>query len=205
VDARLDVRFAGGIGYASRQLSMSSPIELWHAEHVNFSQLLRLLEHQLGRFHQDEQPDYVLMLDIVDYLRHYPDRFHHAREDVAFERLVAHDPSLRVRINRLLQEHRVISRAGDELLRLLNDVADEAVVLREDVETAVATYLVYYRHHLATEEREIMPRAATLLTAQDWSAVAATVPAGRDPLFGDAADARYLELRRLIDVESQDA
>ena len=86
-----------------------------------------------------------------------------------------------MRINRLLQEHRVIARAGDELLRMLNDVADEAVVLREDVETAVATYLVYYRHHLATEEREIMPRAATLLTAQDWSAVAAAAPVGRDP------------------------
>jgi hypothetical protein len=50
-----------------------------------------------------------------------------------------------------------------------------------------------------------MPRAAALLTAQDWSAVAAAVPAGRDPLFGDAADARYQELRRLIDVESQGA
>jgi len=184
---------------------MAAAIEQWHAEHVNFSQLLGLLERQLGRFHQDEQPDYVLMLDIVDYLRHYPDRFHHAREDVAFERLVAHEPNLRVRINRLLQEHRVIARAGDELLRLLNDVADEAVVLREDVETALATYLVYYRHHLGTEEREIMPRAAAMLTDQDWSAIAAAVPAGRDPLFGDAADARYQQLRRLIDVESQGA
>ncbi|MEJ2175865.1 MAG: hemerythrin domain-containing protein [bacterium] len=184
---------------------MSGPTDQWHAEHVNFSQLLALLERQLGRFHEDEHPDYVLMLDIVEYLRHYPDRFHHAREDVAFERLAERDPALRVRINRLLQEHRVIARAGDELLRLLNDVADEAVVPREEVETAVATYLVYYRHHLATEEREIMPRAAALLTPEDWAAVAAAVPAGRDPLFGDAADARYQQLRRLIDLESKTA
>jgi hemerythrin-like domain-containing protein len=183
-------------------MKMSTPIEQWHAEHVNFSQLLTLLEQQLARFHADAHPDYALMLDVVDYLRHYPDRIHHAREDIAFARLAERDPSLRVRINRLLQEHRVIARAGDELLRLLNDVADEAVVLREDVETAVATYLVYYRHHLATEEREIMPRAATLLTAQDWSAVAAAAPVGRDPLFGDAAEARYQALRRLIDLES---
>jgi hemerythrin-like domain-containing protein len=181
---------------------MPESLNQWHAEHVNFAQLLALFERELARFHEGERPDYALMLDIVDYLRYYPDRFHHAREDVAFERLVARDPNLRVRINRLLQEHRVIARAGDELLRMLNDVADEAVVLREDVETAVATYLVYYRHHLATEEREIMPRAATLLTAQDWSAVAAAAPVGRDPLFGDAAEARYQALRRLIDLES---
>jgi len=71
---------------------MSEAIDQWHAEHANFAQLLALLERQLARFHADEQPDYVLMLDVVEYLRHYPDRFHHAREDVAFERLVAHDP-----------------------------------------------------------------------------------------------------------------
>lgn len=184
---------------------MPASIALWHAEHANFSRLLTLLERQLAQFHEGERPDYGLMLDIVDYLRYYPDQFHHAREDVAFARLIEHDPAMRVRINRLLQEHRVIARAGDELLRLLNDVADEAVVLREDVETAVATYLVYYRHHLATEERDIMPRAATLLTAEDWSAVAAAVPAGRDPLFGDDADARYRELRRLIALEAKGA
>lgn len=182
---------------------MSVGIDQWHAEHANFAQLLVLLERQLARFHADEQPDYVLMLDVVEYLRHYPDRYHHAREDVAFERLVAHDSGLRVRINRLLQEHRVIARSGDELLRMLNDVADEAMVLREDVESALATYVVYYRHHLATEEREIMPRAAALLTPKDWAAVAAAVPTGRDPLFGEAAEARYQELRRLIDLESQ--
>jgi len=186
-------------------MKVPGSIELWHAEHVNFSQLLTLLEQQLGRFQEGQRPDYALMLDVVDYLRHYPDRFHHPREDVAFQRLIERDPRLRVRINRLLQEHRVIGCAGGELLRLLNDVTDEAVVLREDVETAVATYLVYYRHHLATEERDILPRAAALLSAEDWSAVGAAVPAGRDPLFGDTADVRYQELRRLIDLESQGA
>lgn len=184
---------------------MSAPIAQWHAEHVNFSRLLTLLEGQLVRFHEGERPDYALMLDIVDYLRYYPDQFHHAREDVAFARLVDRDPGMRVRINRLLQEHRVIACAGDGLLRRLNDVADEAVVLREDVEAAAATYLVYYRHHLATEERDIMPRAAALLTAEDWSAVAAAVPAGRDPLFGAEADTRYRELRRLIALEATGA
>jgi len=182
---------------------MAQPIDQWHAEHVNFAQLLALLERELARFHEGERPDYGLMLDIVDYLRYYPDRFHHAREDIAFERLAGRDPNLRVRINRLLQEHRVIARAGDELLRLLNDVADEALIPREEVEAAAATYLVYYRHHLATEERDIMPRAAQLLDAADWSAVAAAVPPGPDPLFGDAADARYAELRRLIDLAAR--
>ena len=56
---------------------MTEPISAWHADHVNFARLLDLLERQLAAFHAGEQPDYALMLDIVHYLRHYPDRFHH--------------------------------------------------------------------------------------------------------------------------------
>jgi hypothetical protein len=55
---------------------------------------------------------------------------------------------------------------------------------------------VYYRHHLATEEREIMPRAVQLLTQDDWAAVTAGVPVVSDPLFGNDVDARFRELRK---------
>jgi len=181
---------------------MSSPVALWHAEHANFSRLLSLLENQLAVFHEGGKPNYELMIDIVSYLRHYPDRFHHAREDVAFARLVAREPELQGKIGRLLQEHRVIANAGDELLTLLNQVVDEAIVSRAEVETAAATYLVYYRHHVATEEADVLPRAVELLTPEDWAAVAAAIPAGRDPLFGDDSDERYRELRRLILIEA---
>jgi hemerythrin-like domain-containing protein len=184
---------------------MTSPVRHWHAEHENFSRLLALLEAQLAVFHEGGKPNYELMIDIVSYLRHYPDRFHHARENVAFARLVAREPGLQGKISRLLQEHRVIANAGDELLELLNEVADEAIVSRAAVETAAATYLVYYRHHLATEEQDVLPRAAELLTPEDWAAVNAAVPAGRDPLFGDASEERYRELRRLIMLEASGA
>jgi hemerythrin-like domain-containing protein len=177
----------------------------WHAEHGNFSRLLSLLETQVAVFHDGGKPNYDLMIDIVSYLRHFPDRVHHAREDAAFARLVARDPGLQGKISRLLQEHRVIAHAGDKLLRLLNEVADEAIISRAEVEAAAATYLVYYRHHLATEERDVLPRALELLTQEDWAAVNAAVPAGRDPLFGDASEERYRELRRLIMLEASGA
>jgi hemerythrin-like domain-containing protein len=106
-------------------------------------------------------------------------------------------------INRLLQEHRVIVAAGEELLMRLNEVDQGSVIARATVEAAAATYLVYYRHHLATEEREILPRAAQLLTQDDWAAVAAAVPAGPDPLFGDDGEAGYQELRKRILLEAR--
>jgi hemerythrin-like domain-containing protein len=177
---------------------MADPIKLWHAEHADFSRLLDLLERQVAAFHEGDDPNYELMLDIVSYLREFPDRIHHPREDAAFARLLIHDPALRLPVNRLLQEHRVIGVAGEELLILLNEVVDGALIARSSVEAAAATYLAYYRHHLATEERDIVPRAAQLLTPQDWAVVAAAVPAGADPLFGEVEDSRYRELRERI-------
>jgi hemerythrin-like domain-containing protein len=180
---------------------MAEPLAKWHAEHVNFARLLDLLETQVAAFHRAERPNYDLMGDIVYYLRSFADRVHHPREDVAFARLTERMPGMELVINRLLQEHRVIATVGDELINRLNEAAGDLLTPRTALEAAAATYLVYYRHHLATEEREIMPGAAQVLTREDWAAVDAAVPAAHDPLFGDDVAARFRELRRLIALE----
>jgi hemerythrin-like domain-containing protein len=180
---------------------VKDPVAYWHAEHMHYARLLDILEKELAAFHAGETPDYALMRDILRYLRYFPDRFHHPREDEAFARLMARDPAMKLPLNRLLQEHRVIAEAGDQLLWRLEQVAEDVVISRAIVESMAATYLVYYRHHLATEERDVLPRAAELLTASDWAAVAAAAPAGRDPLFGEDSAPRYRELRRRIAQE----
>jgi hemerythrin-like domain-containing protein len=112
--------------------------------------------------------------------------------------MIGRFPDKQVAIARLLQEHRVIDVAGEELLMHLEAILEDTIVPRDKIEAAAATYLVYYRHHLATEEAEILPLAAELLTPEDWAAVAAAVPAGPDPLFGDDINARYRDLHAQI-------
>ena len=174
----------------------------WHAEHANFSRLLDILQKEIDAFHSNAAPNYDLMVDIVSYLRHFPDVHHHPREDAAFALLAKRDPSLAVELERLRQEHRVIAAAGEELLKTLNDVTSGAVIARAVVESVAAMYLVYYRHHIAAEEEEVLPRATRLLSAEDWREVNAAGPAGRDPLFGDKAESGYRELRRHIALEA---
>jgi len=184
---------------------MTALAAIWHAEHVNFARLLDLLEKQVAAFHVGGQPNYDLMLDVVYYLRHYPDQVHHPQEDVAFARLLERDPKLKPQIDRLMQEHRVIAGAGETLLAHLDEVVAGALEPRSIVESAAATYLAYYRRHLAAEEQEVIPRAAELLTPQDWAAVAVAVPARPDPLFGEDVEARFRKLRRQIALEAQNA
>ncbi|MDM0036798.1 hemerythrin domain-containing protein [Variovorax sp. J22P271] len=177
---------------------MTSQIAQWHDEHGNFSLLLSFLEDQVARFRDGESPDYHLMLEIASYLREFGDSFHHPREDAAFTILAAQDPRLRLAINRLHQDHRVLAAAGEELVARLNQVISQTYVRRASVEAAAALYLAYYRHHLAAEERQILPHARLLLTAQDWEVVARAAPSCPDPLFGNTSTGIYPRLAGMM-------
>lgn len=177
---------------------MAEILALWHAEHAKFARLLQVFDGQLAAFHDGEEPDYELMRDIVEYLTKYADAFHHPREDAGFARLVARDASFRTEVARLTQEHRVLANAGKALFDRLEEIVAGAIVPRDALESAAATYFGYYRAHLGREEQVIMPACGRLLTAEDWNAIAHATVAGRDPLFGDDVDVRFKELRRRI-------
>jgi hemerythrin-like domain-containing protein len=181
---------------------MTDAVAMWHAEHVRFASLLDFLQQQMAAFHDGQDPDYELIRDILYYLHHYADRYHHPREDVAFKRMVTRAPALRTAILMLLQEHRVLAAVGETLLKYLEDILQDSLVSRDVVEAAAATYLVYYRHHLVTEEHEILPRAAQVLKPEDWAAVMAAVPVVPDPLFGTDVGERYHDLRKRITAQA---
>ena len=174
------------------------PIGAWHGEHMRFSALLDFLERQMRAFHAGDDPNYELMRDVVQYLHDYGDAFHHPREDVAFKRMVRHDPAFQTKVNQLLQEHRAINVAGEALLSLFDEILEDATIARAKVEAAAALYFVYYRNHLAMEEREVLPYAAKMLTPEDWADVAAAVSFMPDPMFGNDVAAQYRELRGWI-------
>ena len=181
---------------------MNTPVEAWHQEHVHFMRLLALLQREIDAFQSAETPDYQLMLDIVSYLRDYTDQCHHPREDEAFRRLLRYQPDRELPIARLHQEHRVIAHAGEVLRQLLERARADTIVPRAQIEAAAATYLVYYRSHIAREEEGVLPRTARLLTPQDWEAVRKAKPATADPLFGPAPGRRFAHLRQRIEAHA---
>jgi hemerythrin-like domain-containing protein len=158
--------------------------------------LLRLMQTQVDAIHARREPDYALMLDILTYLREYTDHSHHPREDVAFERLARYCPELELVLARLQQEHRVIAHTGAVLAAQITAVLQGEIVPREEIEAAASTFLVYYRHHLDTEDDSVLAQAARHLTADDWNAVRCAVTPLADPLFGEAPQERFKRLRR---------
>lgn len=180
-------------------------VPLWHDEHARFLRLLDYLDTEMLSFHAGGHPNYDLMRDVIYYLQHYADRYHHPREDVAFALMLKHEPALAPQVKRLMHEHRVIKTVGSRLYKYLEDIIEDAVIPRDAVEAAAATYLIYYRSHINTEEMEMLPQAIRLLQEDDWAEVAAAVPAEPDPLFGKDISARYRDLRIQITREKAHA
>jgi hemerythrin-like domain-containing protein len=175
---------------------MDNPIAAWQQEHEYFNRLLAVLREQLDAFHSGEEPDYALMLDIICYLRDVGDASHHPREDEAFRRLAQRRPDRELPLARLKQEHVVIAHAGEELRVSLEQAVNGEVTPRARIEVAAATYLVYYGNHIAVEEQDVLPLAASELTPADWAAVRSAAAPRHESHLANPGGERFAALRR---------
>ena len=65
---------------------------------------------------------------------------------------------------------------------------------RDAFEQAAERYVAFYLAHMALEEREVMPLAQRVLTADDWADLDETFIAKGDPLAGHEPDPAYSTL-----------
>jgi len=182
---------------------MQYTLLLWHADHVNFSRLLNLLEKQLQQVHDARRPDYGLMLDIMYYVTHYSDALHHPKEDLVFARIKMRDASVGHTVDALTDQHARLRDEGETLVRALDDIVNGSILSRESVESTARAYISEFRAHMRVEETEMLPLAARLLTDDDWAGIDAAIASFDDPLFGPHVDERYRSLRDQINRQVQ--
>ena len=182
---------------------MSDVIRQLHTDHVNIVRLLGILEEQLELFHEGEAPDYVLMLDVMQYMTHYPDLFHHPKEDLIFRKLMERDSSARLVVNDLLKKHEVLAEKGERFSESLRTVLTEFMVERETLELQGRDYITTLRHHIDVEEGQVFPLAAKVLADEDWTEIDSAMEAMEDPLFGEVVQKEYLALYDYIKHQSE--
>lgn len=181
---------------------MQETIARWRADHINFRRLLDLLESEIERLNAGDTPSYELLVDIVYYLTHYPDCYHHPAEDVLFDALGDRHPELRGDIDKLHRQHQAIASNGQRLLELLESVIAGGILSRQAILEPAARYIDDYRKHMAHEETTLFPQALQYGAALDGAGLPRTTPV-TDPLFGQATAGRFRELHRQIADHAQ--
>ncbi len=143
-------------------------------------------------------PDPALLRAMVGYLRDFPERLHHPKEDEHLFRLLRlRAPELDPVLDGLADEHArgalLLERLGaalDGVVRgaLPFDALDRAIQAYADLEWA----------HMRTEEREVLPAAERSYGPAERSEVDAAFGANRDPLSGADPSRELRELFRRI-------
>ena len=187
---------AGGAKWKGRE--MSETIRILHREHRNLARILDVLEAQLDIYRQGGVPDFDLIGDIVHYTLSFPERHHHPKEDLIFERIEAKGAQGRDLAAELLEEHKMGEGLTRRLAEVLGNIAQDAEVPRDSFEDLARRFLDFNRRHMTKEEDHFFPLAEKLLSAADWSAIDARVSGGDDPLFGKDIDQRYQALRDIL-------
>jgi hemerythrin-like domain-containing protein len=154
-------------------------------EHLAMASVLYSLRHALRRAQAGAGPDLALLAAILHYLREFPERLHHPKEDeFLFAPLHASIPAARALVDELTAEH----VRGDSMIRGLGSLLEDCAGGRAGAQAAFAAaadaYAEFQWRHMAREEELLLPLALAHLGADDWARLDAAFRSNANPLAG---------------------
>ncbi len=167
-------------------------------EHQNLWRIATTLDQVAAEVDEDSPLEAAFFTSVFDYIEQFMDKAHHAKEDDYLFRLLRERTTLADAVlDRLQAEHR---NGVDNLAQLRQRLA--AAAAGGEASTAFTDALRIYtaalKSHVRSEEKDVMPLARELLTAEDWAEIDAAFLDNQDPLFGSKARAEFRELYHRI-------
>jgi len=145
------------------------------------------------------EPDFELLGAMISYLRVFPERHHHPKEDAyLFRVLRKRHPAIAPLLDKLHGDHRMNSAKLREVEQAFAAYQREGPAHLPALYEGVARYAAFHYAHMRTEEDEVLPAAAEYLTAADWEEIDAAFLDHADPLFGTDEGFEYDALFRRI-------
>jgi hemerythrin-like domain-containing protein len=161
-------------------------LDVIHDEHRALAGMLSALRY-LVRDIRDKghEPDFEVLRAILYYIHAFPERLHHPKEsELLFKALRRRSNEAAATLDRLDAEH---ARGEDTVARLVMQLLEYEQLGASRMPAfvqAVERFIDHYLQHMDTEEREILPLAARVLTPEDWEHVDAAFAENKDPLTG---------------------
>jgi branched-chain amino acid transport system ATP-binding protein len=163
-------------------------------EHQNLWRIATTLDLVADEIDAGGKVEVPFFSSVFDYIDQFMDRAHHAKEDEFLFRLLrVRSPEAGAIIDRLQAEH----RNGPENLRDLREKLASTAAGGENnaaFTAALRNYTQGLKSHVRSEEKDAMPLAREVLTAEDWAEIDRAFLDNEDPLFGGKARAEYREL-----------
>lgn len=175
-----------------------------HQDHINLSKLLDILSSKSEKLKQGSDPNFPLMLDVIDYIANYAEQNHHPREDHMYHYFEGRDAQLNVVMDRCHEEHQELKGFGHQLLDEIDGILHDSVIPMDQFIEKLDTFIRNERKHLDFEETEIFPLIEKVAQEKDWIELDKLIPATPDPLFGEKQAEAYISLYKelMVDLNS---
>lgn len=172
-------------------------------DHRTLARLADLLGNRAAAEVLPDVPGLALITDAVYYLTHFPDVFHHPREDVLARWLNRQGALSGALVETLAVQHAQLDVQGYDLLRDLESLVREETETWSGLAPRLGAYASALRLNMATEEEHLLPVAfAEALEARYAIPAELALTCQSDPL-SQQTDARFAQLRAAIIAEAQ--
>lgn len=163
-------------------------------EHQNLWRIAVTMEQVADEIEAGGHIEREFFNSLFDYIEQFVDRAHHPKEDDYLFRLLRlrSDDAVAI-LDRLQAEH----RNGPENLKALRTKLADAAAGKlggADFAYALRVYTEGLKSHIHSEEKDAIPLARAVLTAEDWAEIDRAFLDNEDPIFGEKAKAEFREL-----------
>ena len=169
-------------------------------EHRSLAAVIRALQDVLAE--NAAVVDFKMIHAALYYLREFPERLHHRREEETLFRLLGRRaPASLALIATLEEQHRDSSAAFARLESALGAFEAQGLTARAAFAENLERYAQQQWTHMGHEEAQILPMASEHLTEADWQAIASAFESHCDPRFDVQTESGFASVfRRLMDL-----
>ncbi|MDC0609319.1 hemerythrin domain-containing protein [Vibrio sp.] len=179
-------------------------IERIRREHGYMTRLLAILRNQLQRLQNEENVNYSLVKEIVDYLSSHSEAIHHPKEDLIYYYFMEKYGSDK-NISDLANDHVELSERTHRFLEIVEMILQDAIVPQEVFLEQLSDFIVSQKQHLDLEEREIIPLVNKTFVVEDWQYLEKQwLKNEDDPVFGDTIAEQYKQLAARVRQDKQE-
>jgi hemerythrin-like domain-containing protein len=178
-------------------------IERIRREHGYMIRLLAILRKKLQLLRNEEEINYSLVKEIVDYLSSHSEAVHHPKEDLIYHYYLQHYGE-KQNIADLEADHERLSVLTHEFLDVTEMILQDVIVPQEIFIEQLSNFIDAQKSHLDFEEQEIIPLISHTFTLDDWQSLEKQwTKDEEDPVFGETIADRYKQLALRVREEDQ--
>lgn len=173
-----------------------------HQDHIHLSRLLKMLVRHVRVLQDGGDPDFEMMIDIVEYIRTYSDNHHHPKEDEVYKVVKSKTNKVSHIVEGLFNEHQQIPKltiAFEELLKGAH--SGYLIIQRDELSEKITNFIDIQWSHSKTEEDILFPLIHKLMKDADWKQVESQIKEKDDPLFSATVDKQYENLSKTMDAD----